>query len=95
MEGGGLPPRTLFFSHQQARAVIQGSWKIVWGKRTLEPLRWELYNLAENRCEVRDLAERYPDRVAAMAAEWESYRQRVGLEEFEPWRVPEIEGISD
>jgi hypothetical protein len=30
-----------------------------------------------------------------MAAAWEAYRRRVGLEELEPWRVPEIEDIAD
>jgi arylsulfatase A-like enzyme len=95
MEGRRLPPRTLFFSHQKARAVIRDNWKIVWGKRTPQPPKWELYNLAEDRSEAHDLADRYPDKVAALAAEWEVYRLRVGLEEFEPWSIQEIEGISD
>ncbi|MBN2552708.1 MAG: arylsulfatase [Spirochaetales bacterium] len=95
MEGGALPSRTLFFSHQKARAVIRDNWKIVWGKRTRQPIRWELYNLAEDRSEVCDLAGRYAGKVAELAAEWEAYRQRVGLEEFESWSVRDIEGISD
>ncbi len=95
MTGTPLADRTLFFSHQQARAVISGDWKIVWGKRTTEPLRWELYNLAVDRTELDDVAQKHPDIVADMAAEWEAYRVRVGLEEFEPWDVPAREGISD
>lgn len=95
LKGKAITGRTLFFSHQQSRAVIQDNWKIVWGKRTKTPLKWELYNLSEDRCEERDLAEKYPGRVSAMAAQWETYRIRVGLEDFEPWEIPEIEGISD
>jgi arylsulfatase len=95
MQGVPLPERSLFFSHQQARAVINGRWKIVWSKRTLEPLEWELYDLVADPCESRNLADQYPEKVQAMAAEWEEYRTRVGLEEFEPWHIPELEGISD
>ena len=95
LAGESLPSRSIYFSHQQARAVILDNWKIVWDKRTMTPLKWELYNLAKDRSEVDDLAEQYPDRVTAMAADWEAYRKRVGLEEFEPWHVPGIENISD
>ncbi|TVR54295.1 MAG: arylsulfatase [Spirochaetaceae bacterium] len=95
MRGKPLPARTLFFSHQQARAVLSGSWKAVWSKRTPEPPRWELYDLESDRCELVDLAEAQPDVVTRLAAEWEAYRVRVGLEEFEPWHVPDEEDISD
>ena len=95
MTGTPLPDRTLFFSHQRSRAVIRGDWKIVWGKRTTQPLSWELYNLAVDRTELNDVARKHPQIVAELAAEWEAYRVRVGLEEFEPWDVPSREGISD
>jgi arylsulfatase A-like enzyme len=95
MSGESIPERTLFFSHQQARAVIEGPWKIVFSKRTPQPPQWELYNLNEDRTEINDLADRYPERVEAMAAKWEEYRLRVGLEEFVPWSIPDREGISD
>ena len=95
MRGAPLPSRTLFFSHQQARAVLSGPWKAVWSKRTPEPPRWELYDLAADRCELVDLAESRPEVVTRLAHEWEAYRVRVGLEEFEPWHVPDEEDISD
>ena len=42
-------------------------------------IKWELYNLAEDRCETNDLAATYPERVQAMAAEWEEWARRVNV----------------
>lgn len=93
--GGRLAERTLFFSHQQARAVIKGRWKAVFSKRTPAAPKWELYDLSVDRTETDDLAPRRPEIVRELEADWEAYRVRVGLEEFEPWHIPEQEGISD
>ncbi len=68
MRGEELPERTIGFDHQAAHALRQGDWKIVWSKRMPHELKWELYNLAEDRCELNDLAEKYPERVKQMAA---------------------------
>ena len=94
-EAKKLPQRTLFFSHQQARGVIQGNWKAVWSKRTQTPIKWELYDLSTDRTETNDLANKYPEIVNKLDKLWEDYRERVGLEEFEPWDIPEKEDISD
>ena len=59
------------------RALRQGDWKIVWDKLTEDA--WELYNLANDRCEVHNLADQYPDRVAAMSKAWFAWAQHVGL----------------
>jgi len=79
--GKTLSERTLYFSHQKARAVIQGDWKVVWSKRMPWKLDWELYNLKDDRTESNDLAKQFPERVQKMAADWEDYRVRVGLPE--------------
>ena len=42
-------------------------------------LKWELYNIAEDRCEMHDLAGEQPDRVNAMTAEWEKWARHVGV----------------
>jgi arylsulfatase len=42
-------------------------------------IRWELYNIAEDRCEMNDLASRYPDRVQEMTKEWTAWARRVGV----------------
>ncbi len=79
MRGDELPDRTIGFDHQAAHALRRGDWKIVWSKRMPHEIQWELYNLAEDRCETNDLAEMYPDRVREMAAEWEQWARHVGV----------------
>jgi arylsulfatase len=77
--GEPLPERSIGFDHQGAHALRQGDWKLVWSTRMPHEIKWELYNLAEDRCETNDLAERYPRRVQAMAAKWEEWAQHVGV----------------
>jgi len=68
----------LFFEHVEGRAARIGDWKLVAHSRTKN--KWELYNMAEDRTETKDLADKYPQRVRAMAAEWKEWARRVGLE---------------
>ena len=56
----------LYFHFATDRALRQGPWKLVSAKQG----RWELYNVDEDRTELNDLSEKYPERVAIMAAEW-------------------------
>jgi arylsulfatase len=68
----------LFFEHVRGRAVRMGDWKLVaFSGRSNE---WELYNLARDQTETRDLAGQYSDRVEAMKAEWYAWARRVGAE---------------
>ncbi|MEM7313117.1 MAG: sulfatase-like hydrolase/transferase, partial [Planctomycetota bacterium] len=71
--------RTIGFDHQSAHAIRQGDWKAVFGKRMPDKPTWELYNLAEDRCEMNDLAKQQPERVAKMANDWEAWAKRVGV----------------
>ena len=73
MRGERLEERAIGFDHQGARAIRQGNWKLVWSKRMPHDIEWELYNLAVDRCETNDLASEDPERVHAMAAEWERW----------------------
>jgi arylsulfatase len=58
----------LFFHHANTRALRQGDWKLV-AAGTEGP--WELYDLARDRGETRDLSKRDAARVEAMAREWQ------------------------
>ncbi len=88
MDGKSLAPifagrprnghETLCFEHVKGRAIRQGDWKLVAFSRA--PEKWELYNLAQDQTETRDLADRYPERVEAMKTEWRAWARRMGLE---------------
>lgn len=62
-----LTRECLYFHHIGNRAMRMGDWKLV--AAADEP--WELYDMARDRSEIRNLAERHPDRVRDMAALWE------------------------
>jgi len=79
MRGKTLKQRAIGFDHQAAHALRDGDWKLVWAKRMPHPLKWELYNLADDRCETNDLAQHYPQRVQAMQAKWKQWAARVGV----------------
>jgi arylsulfatase len=65
----------LFFELYGNRAVRDGRWKLVWGA---SQRRWELYDLATDRSETRDLAAVHPERVKALAIAWTEWAQRTG-----------------
>jgi arylsulfatase len=62
------------FEHEGNRAVRDGRWKLV----ALEPGGpWELYDMDADRTELRDLAGAQPQRVRAMARQWENWARRT------------------
>ena len=63
---------TVWFRHEKSRALRQGDWKIVCTAQTMDgEAPWELYNLGTDRGETTNLADKEPERVKAMAAEWQ------------------------
>lgn len=60
----------LFWQFQNGAAVRQGDWKLV---RTKES-PWELYDLAADPVEMNDLASVYPEKVAGLSAQWQTWR---------------------
>ena len=55
------------------RAVRQGDWKLRWQYRPLGKGDWELFNLAADPGERKDLAAERPDKVRQMVALWDRY----------------------
>jgi len=55
------------------RAVRQGEWKLRWQIKPYGKSEWELFNVAKDPAERRDLAAQHPDRVKALVAGWDGY----------------------
>ena len=55
------------------RAVRQGEWKLRWQYKPLGKGDWELFNLAADPAERKDLAAERPDKVRELIALWDSY----------------------
>jgi len=55
------------------RAVVQGDWKLRWEYKPLGKGEWELFNLAADPAERKDLAKEQPEKVKAMVSLWDSY----------------------
>lgn len=81
--GGSLPERPLFWHYPHygnqggapGSAVRRGDWKLIeWA----EDNRTELFNLAQDLGEQTNLAEKEPQRVAALRAELAAWQKQVG-----------------
>jgi len=55
------------------RALLQGDWKLRWEYKSFGKGNWELFNLATDPAERKDLAAERPDKVQALVALWDSY----------------------
>jgi arylsulfatase len=85
-------------------AVRQGDWKIRWEYKPLGKGDWELFNLAVDPAERKDIAAEHPEKVQALLAIWDSYARannvilpsRSPFETLEaelPKRVPDEPGF--
>ncbi|MEC8243225.1 MAG: arylsulfatase [Verrucomicrobiota bacterium] len=72
-------PRTLFFDHFDSSAIRRGDWKLVRGNTRYNDRKWELYNLAEDRCETVDLIKRKPELAKRLEAEWLNWAKRMKI----------------
>jgi arylsulfatase A-like enzyme len=74
-EGRPLPrTEPIFFEHEGNRAAREGDWKLV----AKGPAgKWELYNLAADRTETRDLAATEPAKLKELVAKWEAWAKRA------------------
>lgn len=91
MEGVSLLPcfknekinrdKPLVWEHEGNRAIRDGKWKLV-AKGSKG--KWELYDLEADRSEMNDLSQQYPDRVEAMAKQWNDWAVRAKVLPW-PW----------
>ena len=65
LSGNAHPtPRTLYWKIAGQFALRNGDWKLITGTKT--PAKNALFNLTEDPYEKRDLAVKFPDRVAKL-----------------------------
>ena len=62
----------LFFEFGSGNAVHDGNWKLVRSRNS----PCELYDLASDRTETKDLATAQPERAAKMAGQWDAWFKR-------------------
>jgi arylsulfatase len=65
------------------KALRKGDWKIVYANTPWGSGDWELYNLAEDRTEQRNLAAQRPDKLQQLLGEWKKYVAANGVLEIE------------
>jgi len=73
------PHPILCWEHIGNKSVRQGDWKLVGRGDPANLKNWELYNLANDRTEIHDLAAASSDRVKRMAEAWQDWARRTGL----------------
>ena len=71
-KGEPMPARRIFIEHEGNRSVRDGDWKLV----ALHEKPWELYHLAADPTEQRDLAAQEPARVVELAKAWDEWAER-------------------
>jgi arylsulfatase len=85
------------------RAVRQGDWKLRWEHKPFGKGNWELFDLASDSAERKDLAAERSDKLSQMIAVWETYVREnnvilpsrsvfEALEKPLPTRVPDDAG---
>jgi arylsulfatase A-like enzyme len=77
--GGTLQARSICVQHQGSKAITKGNWKLVQAEGLAVDPKWELYNLSEDPCEIKDIAPSHPDLVASLTGEWQDWAERTGL----------------
>lgn len=65
----------LFFEHEGNAAVREGKWKLVKDY----PDNWELYNMEEDRTELHNLIDKFPERAKSMIKAYEEWAKRCGV----------------
>lgn len=77
----------IFWEHHGNCAVRSGRWKLV----SQFPEYWELYDMEEDRTEMHDVSDKYPDHVKQMANAYHEWARRVGVQ---PWPMPETPSVE-
>ena len=98
VKGAEVMARPLFWEHHGSRAVYQEDWKLIADGKTAP---WELYNLADDPTEQRDLTSQFSEHADLMKEVWHSWAQKNSVlplqsgeaeERLESWGQRESNG---
>ena len=74
--------RVLCFDHFESSAIRKGDWKLVRGNNRYRNRTWELYDLAEDRCETNNLIDSHAAKAKELEAEWLLWAKRVKVSPY-------------
>jgi arylsulfatase len=74
----------LGFEHHGNLALRDGRYKIVSAYRRDQPVKWELYDMQEDRTELQDLSDKMPEKKQQLIGKWQAWANRVGVQ---PWPI--------
>ena len=77
----GIERDAIYWEHEGNKAVLDYPWKLV----AKHPGPWELYNLAEDRGETKDLAKGDPERVRELSTRWQAWAERSNVLPLRPY----------
>lgn len=71
----------LFWEHEGNRAVRDGDWKLVsaYDNAKKQFMKWELYNIKDDRSELSDLGDKFPARREKMILQYNEWSNRAGV----------------
>ncbi len=82
-QGQQLDRKMLFFEHEGNRALRIGEWKLVAkGRHGQDEVKWELFNISNDRSEMHDLSAVEPERFQRMQKMW---REKATAAKALPW----------
>jgi arylsulfatase A-like enzyme len=81
-EGRPIEREAIYWEHEGNRAVRAGDWKLV----AKENKPWELYELASDRTEQRDVIREQPDQARRLITMWETWAKRSHVLPLGTWR---------
>ena len=80
LRGEAWPSRNLFFAYKEDHVVRNERWKLFghYNQRK-QTHRWQLFDVQTDPAELRNVADRNPEVVNQLAAQWQAWNRRYGV----------------
>jgi arylsulfatase len=85
---GTIKHEYLWWNHDGNRAIRVGDWKLVADHKS----PWELYDLANDRSEIHNLAAKYPDKVKELEKAWQEHADEFYKLSLQDPQAPQKKG---